>query len=155
MKGLIMKTLRGEKGLSNMNPAVIDVANVIKLESSERLFMIFDRDKPYKLHITYYHPKEEFQFAPVVGSCFGFSFYTTVKLEHCISRRNIVYFSSLMLSAKKSITNSSICLFIFSIVLLNDDFDACVLFCVNEALNYHHPLEQPCYYCSLVSLLSA
>lgn len=51
--GVLSYTLRGTNGWSDLSLNKIDVGMVVSTNVKKRLFCLFDRDKPYTLHINY------------------------------------------------------------------------------------------------------
>lgn len=54
LKGVVFHNLKGAPGWFGKVFTKIDVARVCTAEKHKRLFCILDRDKPYKLKISYY-----------------------------------------------------------------------------------------------------
>ena len=58
MRGFVFHTLKGIPGWSYLTIGKIDVAKVISIGYSKRLFMITDRKFPYNLEISYENPHD-------------------------------------------------------------------------------------------------
>ena len=87
MRGIVFHTLRGSPGWSSMNIERIDVSRVSRIGYQERLFTIFDKDKPNTLNIEYYFPETQITVNPVMGGKGGFAVSNTTILNHPITKR--------------------------------------------------------------------
>ncbi len=67
MRGLLHYELKGISGWSASNLQVIDVSNVINVIKRKRMFMIFNREYPYTLGITYEDQYANLFVSPIVG----------------------------------------------------------------------------------------
>jgi len=85
--GVLFHTLKGTPGWSRLSIKNIDIARVLSISHSKRLFKIFDRDKPYTLEIKYYLPSVQTGVAPSFGRNVSFTVYSEPILEHNITKR--------------------------------------------------------------------
>ena len=67
---------------------------ITSFRGRERLFCIFDQDKPFTLKVSYYSPKTESSLAPTftytytyTGFGMGFAHYENTSLEQTITKR--------------------------------------------------------------------
>lgn len=86
--GVLFHTLKGKNGWSHLSLSKIDVARVVNVRWTERLWKIFDKDCPYTLNIEYYLPQTKTSIAPTFGSGrTGYTVYNETVLNHSITKR--------------------------------------------------------------------
>ncbi len=74
------------KGWSRFSPKVINAGQVISSSISKRMFCLLDRDYPFTLSITYYHPQHQLLPGSAITSIIPVFVWGT-KSIHTITRR--------------------------------------------------------------------
>lgn len=86
--GIFFKTLRGSNGWSRAKLSTVDVTLIKDVDYHKRLFMFFDRNKPYALTIKYHTPIDMVTLIPIIGTRGVFIVVTqSVKLNRNITKR--------------------------------------------------------------------
>jgi len=87
LAGVLFHNLKGSPGWSDLAIKNIDIARVLSVSHSKRLFKIFDRDKPYTLEIKYYLPGSQTGIAPSFGRGTSVTVYNEPITEQIITKR--------------------------------------------------------------------
>ena len=88
IEGLLHHTLSGIRGFSYLGHSTIDVAKVLNVSYRKRLFMIFDREYPYTLVISYKNILTTTSVSPVfVNGQVGHVYGSLTTTESIITKR--------------------------------------------------------------------
>jgi hypothetical protein len=88
IRGILKYELKGKYGWSSYQPNTVDIADIISVTPSTRLFCLFDRDYPYSLNIECFNITTDITMGPAITSKgIGLAFVPHTKFSSIVTRR--------------------------------------------------------------------